>query len=658
MNPDFSGYATKNDLLCSDGRIIRHDAFKECDGKRVPLVWQHIHDDPTNVLGYMILKNRNDGIYAYGYFNNSDKAKATKNLVAHGDVNAMSIYANQLRQNGNNVIHGNIREVSLVLAGANPGATIENIAFAHSDGSMTESDDDFIMHMNGASFITHADEVSEDNVDSKPQPSDTDTKDNRTVEDVWNTFTEEQKQMVYFVIGQEIGDDDPEVLRKADEKLDSYSNSKEMQHADDKEYDNIEGDDETPQEGKTVEEIYNSLTDEQKKVADYLIGVIVGDAKKNKNTTDDEEIEETQEEGDSMKHNAFDGFKTEPDQVISHDDLNAALSDALHSNSMKDTFIQHGIENIDVLFPEAESVSPTPAMINLTPNKWVETVWNGVHKSPFSRIKSVAADMTKDEARAKGYIKGSKKLDEQFSMLYRKTTPQTVYKKQKLERDDIIDITDFDVVAWLKLEMRQKLNEELSRAILVGDGRDASAQDRINPENIRPIYQDSDVYTIHYAVEYQKGMDVSAKSEFLVDAAVKARKDYRGSGNPVFFASNEVITDMILARDKMGRRLYKDENELAAALRVSAIVETPVLESVTRKVENPTSHTMEDFSLLGLIVNLNDYTIGADKQGAVSFFDDFDIDYNQQKYLIETRCSGALTLPYSAIALETKAVTK
>lgn len=646
MKCDFSGYATKNDLVCGDGRIIRHDAFKDCDGKRVPLVWQHIHDDPTNVLGHMILENRSDGIYAYGFFNDTEKAQVSKSLVKHGDVNSMSIYANQLKQQGCNVLHGNIREVSLVLAGANPGATIENISFAHADGSVTDSEDDILIHMDGADgFLEHADSSETSSDANTEETNDTPKAQNGnepTVEEIWNTFTEEQKNMVYAVVAAETGGADPEEVKQYAGKL--ADSDSEVKHADDSE-DISDSDEET--EGKTVAEIYETLTEDQKTVANYIVGYLIQEY--NKNAGDS-----TEEEDSSMKHNAFDGIENVDEEVISHDDLNAALNDSLHSNSMRETFLSHGIKNIEVLFPEAQTVSPTPEMINITPTEWVDKVWNGVHKSPFSRIKSTAADLTADEARAKGYVKGKKKIEEQISMLYRKTTPQTIYKKQKLDRDDILDITDFDVVAWLKLEMRQKLNEELCRAILVGDGREASAEDRINPENIRPIYQDSDVYTIHHQIAYTPDMKADDKSALLVDSAVIARANYRGSGSPVLFASNEILTQMILARDKMGRRLYKDEAELASALRVSAIVETPVLKGVTRKAENEL-HQMKTYNLLGLIVNLKDYTVGADKGGAVSFFDDFDIDYNQQKYLIETRCSGALTMPYSAIALETTA---
>lgn len=625
MDYDFSGYATKNDLLCGDGRIIRHDAFKDCDGKTVPLVWQHIHDDPTNVLGHAVLENRADGVYAYGYFNDTPKGQSAKALVVHGDVKAMSIYANQLTQSGKNVLHGNIREVSLVLAGANPGAQIENITFAHSDGTSTEAEDEAIFHMDASvDNLEHADANSASSDNSIQNGSD----DEKTVDDVWNSFTEAQKDAVYYLIAQSNGISKNEAIEA-------------VQYSNDASDDNSDGE----SDGLTVKEIFDSMTPEQQKAAFYIIG---GASEK----LEDLGASESKKD-DLMKHNAFDNTNEYTDDVISHDDLNAALVDAKHSNSMRDTFLEHGIENIDILFPEAQNVTPTPAMINLTPLEWVSIVWNGTHKSPFSRIKSTAADLTKDEARAKGYVKGNKKVEEQFNLLYRKTTPQTVYKKQKLDRDDIIDITDFDVIAWMKLEMRQKLNEELSRAILIGDGRDSSSNDRINPENVRPIYQDADTYTIHYAVTYTSGATADDKSATLVDSAIKARKDYRGSGNPIFFATNEVITDMLLARDKMGRRMYKDETELASALRVARVVEVPVLEGAQRKVSG-SGGTTTTFDLLGLIVNLNDYTIGADKGGAVSFFDDFDIDYNQQKYLIETRCSGALTQPYSAIALEIK----
>lgn len=612
MDYDFSGYATKNDLRCADGRVIRHDAFKENDGKVVPLVWQHVHDDPTNVLGHALLENRDDGVYAYGKFNKTASGQHAKEMVENGDISSMSIYANRLKQNGSDVIHGMIREVSLVLAGANPGALIDNISFAHADGTYTDSEEEAVIFsgIDGFDSIEHADDEKEEDMP--------DNSGEKTVKEVFDTLTDEQKEVVYFLIGQAAND--------ADDIDDD-----DMQHSDD----------------ETVQDVFDSLTDRQKDVVYFLIGQAVGG----------EEGDEVQhsdfDEGDTfMKHNVFDGSVEENEDYLSHDELNAILADATRSSSLKDTFLEHGVENLEVLFPEAKAIRPTPDMVTRE-MAWVSEFWAGLHKSPFSRVKSVYTDgLTLDEARAKGYVKGNKKVEEQFALLHREVSPQTVYKKQKLDRDDVIDITDIDIVAWLKQEMRMMLNEELCRAVLVGDGRDPNSTDKIREEHIQPIYTDADVYTIHYNVEYAAGADDNDKSATLVDSAILARKDYKGSGNPVLYATNEIITQMLLARDKIGRRMYKDEAELASALRVRKVVEVPIMEGITRTVTE--GEAAGTYDLLAIIVNPADYTIGADKGGAVSLFDDFDIDYNQMKYLIETRCSGALTKPYSAIALEQK----
>ena len=616
MDYDFSGYATKNDLQCADGRVIRHDAFKENDGKVVPLVWQHVHDDPTNVLGHALLENRDDGVYAYGKFNSTPSGVHAKEMVENGDICSMSIYANRLKQNGNDVIHGMIREVSLVLAGANPGALIDNISFAHADGEYTEVDDEAVIFsgIEGFDNFEHSEEE-----DDMPNGE-------KTVKDVIDSMTDEQKKVLYFLLAH-AADDDIEIEHSDDD--DSI---------DDDEMPTIEIDDDD------VADIYENFTDDQKAAVDYIIGQAI-DAQNN-------DIEHSDSEGDTfMKHNIFDGSVDEAEDTLSHDELNAILADATRSSSLKDTFLEHGVESLDILFPEAKMVRPTPDMI-MRDQGWVSEFWAAIHKSPFSRVKSAYADITKDEARAKGYIKGTKKLEEQFALLSREISPQTIYKKQKLDRDDVIDITDIDVVAWLKQEMRMMLNEELCRAVLVSDGRDPNAPDKIKIDRIVPIYQDADTYTIHYNVEYAAGADDDTKSMTLVDSAIRARKDYQGSGNPVLYATNEVITQMLLARDKIGRRMYKDEAELASALRVRKVVEVPVMEGVTRTVSE--GDDAGTYDLLAIIVNPADYTIGADKGGAVSLFDDFDIDYNQMKYLIETRCSGALTKPHSAIALEQK----
>ena len=618
---DFSGYATKNDIVCGDGRIIRHDAFKDSDGTTVPIVWQHIHDDPTNVLGHALLENRPDGVYAYCKLNDTERGKAAKELVRHGDINSMSIYANKLQQNGQNVIHGVIREISLVLAGANPGALIDNLSFAHSDGTYTEVDDEAVIYGGLTEtfatmeaqpmYISHADDAP-----SKPSPSD----DEETLGDVWETLNDDQKRLIGFLVQQ--------AKKQANgEKLDTDSGS--VKHS------------ATANNSRTLRDIWNTMTDKQKKLAQFLVGVALNPTQNSEN----DEVKHYAME-DNMKHNVFDGTMETGEKELSHSELNDILADAKKYGSAKEAFIEHGITDLDVLFPEAQLVTPTPDMVT-RPMGWVSKVWNATKKSPFSRIKSTSADLTADDARAKGYIKGKRKVEEQFGLLKRVTTPQTVYKKQKLDRDDIIDITDIDVVAWLKSEMRMMLNEELARAILVSDGRSSVSDDKIKEDNIRPIYQDDDMYTIHYAVTYAAGATDDDKSAALIDAAIKSRKDYRGSGNPSFYASTDVITQMLLARDKIGRRLYNTEAELASALRVREIVEVPVMEGVVRSDEKK-----NNWELLGLIVDLNDYTVGADRGGAVTLFDDFDIDYNQQKYLIETRVSGALTHPYSAIALE------
>lgn len=563
MKYDFCGYATKNDVKCADGRVIRRDAFRNCDGAVVPLVWQHLHDDPTNVLGHALLENRPDGVYVYGSFNNSEWGSHAKTLVEHGDIKSLSIFANRLIQDGPNVKHGVIREVSLVMAGANPEARIENLSITHSDGTVDEWDDEVKIFCQQP--ICHADEENQN-----------------------GTSGEEEEKM----------------------------------------------DDE-----KTVQDVVDSMNEEQKKVMYFLIGQAVEDA-------EDTDEEDTDEEGNEVKHNVFDNT-TKSDEVLVHsEDLAAAFADAKRIGTLKDSFLEHGIEEIDVLFPEAKMVTPTPEMI-ARPNDWVAKVWNKIKKSPFSRVKSVAANITGDEARARGYIKGKKKKEEVITMLKRVTTPQTVYKLQKMDRDDIIDITDIDIVAWLKAEMRLMLDEELSRAVLVGDGRDVSNEDKIKPENIRPIYGDNDTYVVYKPVTLTG--DRNDDADALIDAALEARKDYMGSGNPDFYASTDIINRMLLAKDKIGRRLYATTNELASVLRVNDIVEVPVFEGVTR-----TSDSGKTMQLEALIVNLTDYTIGADKGGAVSLFDDFDIEYNKERYLIETRCSGALTKPYSAIAIETE----
>lgn len=591
MKYDFSGYATRNDLKCSDGRTIRAGAFKECDGKVVPLVWQHQHGDPMNVLGHALLKGVGDGVRAYCTFNESDPAQQAKTLVLHGDVNQLSIYANNLVQKNGDVLHGAIREVSLVIAGANPGAMIDDISMAHGeDGTSTEAviyNDDYI-----------------DGFDVEFEHS-----------DIPVTEPEEKPEEV-------------------------------IQHADDKQEEK-EMAEESGTKEKTVQDVIDTMNEEQKKVMMYLVGVAAekGGAE-----------EETENEGEKeMKHNVFEGeneYNGSADQAeLTHAQIESIITDGKKFGSLRDSFIAHadeyGIKDIDWLFPEAKTFQDKPEFISRK-MEWVSTVMSGVHKSPFSRIKSMFADITEDEARAKGYIKGNLKKEEVFSLLKRTTTPTTIYKKQKLDRDDIIDITDFDVVAWIKAEMRVMLDEEIARAILVGDGRLASDDDKINEDNIRPIWKEADLFCIKKEVTIGENDDATAKN--FIRAVIKARKDYRGSGNPVLFTTEDFLTDMLLLEDSIGHALYETETQLATKLRVSKIVTVPVMENLTRQVTK--SGQAYTNTLMGIVVNLNDYNVGADKGGAISMFDDFDIDYNQQKYLIETRASGALTKPFSAIVLE------
>ena len=571
---DFSGWATRANLKCSDGRTIMKDAFKENDGKQVPLVWNHQHNDPDNVLGHALLENRDEGVYAYCKFNDSESGKTAKLLVQHGDVNALSIYANQLKQNMSNVLHGNIREVSLVLAGANPGASIDSIMM-HGE----ESDEEAVIYTGENIALAHADE-------EKPKESNKEEKENKAVENEEKTGGE-----------------------------------------------------------KTVADVFNTLNEEQKTVVYAMIGQALEDAG-NGETKETEKNETTEGGNEDMKHNVFDNETQGQENVLSHDAMATIINDAKRYGSLKDSFLAHaaeyGIDQIDCLFPEAKTLNNPPEFIKRDTG-WVTKVMGGVHHTPFSRIKSMFANITEDEARAKGYIKGNLKKEEVFGLLKRTTTPTTIYKKQKLDRDDVVDITDFDVVAWLKSEMRMMLDEEIARAILLGDGRPTSSDDKINEQNIRPIVSDADLYTIKKQVDVAKGATDDVKAKALIKAAVKARKEYKGSGNPTLFTTEDMLTDCLLLEDGIGHRLYKNEGEVAAAMRVSNIVTVPVMEGV----KGP-----KGGDLMGVIVNLTDYNVGADKGGAVNMFDDFDIDYNQQKYLIETHCSGALTKPYSAIALE------
>ena len=633
---DFGGWATRANLLCSDGRIIRENAFEECDGKKVPLVWNHQHNDPDAVLGYALLENRGDGVYAYGKFNDTDAGQNAKLLVQHGDIDQMSIYANKLKQQGRDVIHGVIREVSLVLAGANSGAVIDSVVM-HSDDSFEEGYifsgepldvEDDLHHANKENSKKGESEMAKEEVKAE------ETNSEETIADVFNTLNEKQKKAVYAIIGMAMEEKDAE--EPAEEPAE-----KEMKHAD------------TEDGEETVEDVFNTLTEKQKKVVYALIGQALEDSADDMDEEDDmeDDMEDEIEGGKpTMKHNVFDTDVAENNDVLTHSEMVEIFNDAKRNGSLADTVLQHGIEQIDYLFPDAKSMDATPGFIKRD-DTWVTDVMGSVHKSPFSRIKSVFADITEADARAKGYIKGNKKADEVFSLLKRTTTPTTIYKKQKLDRDDVVDITDFDVVAWLKSEMRMMLDEEIARAILVGDGRNSSSNDKINEQNVRPIWTDDDVYTIKAAVNVSDSTTDDEKAKAFIKACIKSRKEYKGSGNPVMYISEDMLTNCLLLEDGMGRVIYDSVEKLATALRVRKIVAVPVMENLTRVVGSNT-HT-----LAGIYVNLADYNVGADKGGAVNMFDDFDIDYNQQKYLIETRCSGALIKPYAAVAIEFVAPT-
>lgn len=565
---DFSGWATRNNLRCSDGRTILKDAFKTNDGQTVPLVWNHQHNESYNVLGHALLENRDDGVYAYCTLNDTDAGKNAKLLVKHGDISALSIYANQLKQQGGKVLHGAIREVSLVLAGANPGAFIDSI-MSHGE----ETDEEAIIYTGENISLYHADTP-------------------------------------------------PVTNKKEDEELkmaDQTTNK--------------------PESEETVADVFNTLSEKQKTVVYAMIGQALEDA----GATDGEPTEGGNE---NMKHNVFDQEEFYDDTTLSHSEMEAIISDAKRYGSLKDSVLAHGITDINYLFPDAQTMDNTPGFITRE-QTWVNKVMSGVHNTPFSRIKSIFANLTEAEARAKGYIKGKQKVEEVFGLLKRTTTPTTIYKKQKLDRDDVVDITDFDVVAWLKTEMRLMLDEEIARAVLIGDGRLSSSDDKINEQNIRPIWKDDDLYTIKQAINVTSTATTDQKAKAFIQAAVRARKNYKGSGNPTLYTTEDKLTDCLLMEDTTGRVIYESVDKLATALRVKEIVTVPVMEGQTRTDSNSKTRT-----LAGIIINLADYNIGADKGGAVNMFDDFDIDYNAQKYLIETRCSGALTVPYSAIALE------
>lgn len=600
--PDFTGWATKTGIKCTDGRTIMEDAFKDQDGQTVPLVWQHMHDDPDLVLGHAVLHNKKGGVWAECFLNNGPKAQSAKELIDNGDISSLSIYANQLKQVKGNVMHGVIRELSVVLAGANMGATIDNVVMAHGD-SMDELEDEAIIYSDEAEqllYLEHADkEEKEEKAEEKPMaeevkapqaeaPKEEPKEDDRTVKDIWDSMTKEQQQVCYYMIGQAL---------------------------------------------------------EQQK---------------------GEEVEHSDEDGDelTMKANVFDQDTVAQRDVLSHADQETIINRAKKLGSMKEAWDEareeggilahavlnedgseqaYGIANIDYLFPDYEAIDKTPDFIDRDQD-WVNAVMAGVRKTPFARIKTVHANITMDEARAKGYIKGKKKKEEVFALLKRTVDPQTVYKKQKFDRDDVLDITDFDVIAWTKAEMRGKLNEEIARAILIGDGRDIEADDKIKPDHIKPIWEDADLYAVKIAVE--AGADEEETAKNVIRAMIKNRKLYKGSGNLVFFTSADALSEMLLIEDQIGHRLYKTVEELATALRVNKIVTVPQFENLVHAVGGVNK------KLIGIAVDLRDYATGTNRRGQVEMFDDFDIDFNQYKYLIETRLSGMLIKPYSAMVLE------
>ena len=643
MEADFSGYATKAGLKCSDGRTITAEAFKHMDGQKVPLVWQHSHNEPNDILGHALLEARDDGVYTYAFFNDTESGKTAKGLVLHGDITMLSIYANQLVEkvinSSKTVLHGMIREVSLVLSGANPGAKIDYVRIAHTDDPNDDEilTDEAIIH-SGTTIVLPEPIVEETSeVSEETELEVVEHADGETVQDVYNTLSQKQKDVVDFMLGAAV-----DAVRA---EVGALAQSDDIEHA---------GDD------ITVKDVYNSLSEVQKKVVHFMIGTAVQSATaelkqsdidsdnaadKSDDSTSDDINEETlnhTEGTEEMKHNVFESngstqtlTKQDEGIVLSHSDLESIVADATRSGSLKEAVqayaLAHSITDIDVLFPDAQFVTSQPDLISRR-TEWVKSVIDGAKHSPFARIKSWAADLTADEARAKGYVKGNLKKEEIIRLLKRVTTPTTIYKKQKLDRDDVVDAKDFDVVSWLKWEMRFMLEEEIARAILVGDGREPDDEDKIDEEKLRPIAWDNEMYAHPITVP------ANTTPESTVESIIRARKNYKGTGRPTLYTTDDILVDLLLIKDRMGRFVYDNEAQLAAKLRVSEIVVVEVMEDTP--------------DLLAVMVNMNDYTIGADRGGAISMFDDFDIDYNQQKYLIETRISGALTKPKSAVVIK------
>ena len=620
---DFGGWATRNNIKCSDGRTILKDAFKQNDGQKVPLVWNHQHDDVNEVLGHALLENREDGVYAYCKFNNTESGQTAKALVANGDVDKLSIYANKLKTHMNNVMHGCIREVSLVLAGANPGAYIDSVV-VHGDGADVEEEG--VIYTDEALELSHSEGEDAGTEDSNAENS-TNSEENQngnSEEDVGEGAKE----------SNEDSDKEPEKDIKKEDSDMNEDKEKDLEHND---------------EGKTVQEVFDGMTDEQKNAVYAIVGQAVADATGEGDEDNNEENDDNG--GENMKHNVFDNDKNN-DEVLQHSEILAsAIQDAKKYGSLKESVIEHAainnITDIGKLFPDATALNKEPIMIEKD-QTWVGKIINTIKHTPFSRVKVTMGKMTEPQARAKGYIKGNKKTNIQMAALNRIVTPTTVYIKNEIDRDDVIDITDFDVVAWQKREMRKELDKELALAALLGDGRDISDNDKINEQNIIPIIKDVDTFTIKYTitegVDYKQANNSASNNDSftkgIIRAAIRSRKEYKGSGSPTFFTTEDYLTDMLLIEDQNGRRIYESLAQLALALRVKEIVTIPEMEQEAYK------------DIVGVIVNMADYTMGADKGGSVNMFDDFDIDYNQMKYLMETRCSGALTVPYSAIVLK------
>ncbi|MBP5596109.1 MAG: HK97 family phage prohead protease [Pseudobutyrivibrio sp.] len=589
MVADFEGWVTKNNVVCGDGLVIKENAFAHNDRQTVPLVYNHDHNSIDNVLGYCELENRREGVWGRAFLNDTESGEIAKKIVKHGDVKAFSIYANSLKKDGNKLLHGDIKEVSLVLAGCNPGAHIKYVDMAHGE--------------NG----------------------------------------EHEEAIISFIDDPEDNGND-ETIEHSDEKPENEA----IAHSDDKKEEPAVADEtkETKTEGKSIKDIFQGamgkLSEEEQNAIYAIVGMAIGDDESNNEGEDD------------MKHNVFDNDeKEEKGTYISHEAMGVIIGDAKRYGSMKESVIQHseeyGIDGIEWLFPEVHNMNTTPEFIKRD-TTWVDDVFNGAHKVPWTRIKSVFADITEDDARAKGYMKGNYKKEEVFSLLKRTTQPCTVYKKQKMDRDDVVDITDFDVISWIKTEMRMMLNEEIARAILLGDGRPASSDDKIDENCIRPIYKDESFYSIKNLVEFANDDTAAIKTKKTIDSIIRSRKFYKGSGNPTLFTTEDFVTDCLLLEDGIGHKLYKSVGEVATALRVSKIVTVEVMEGISR-VDNGVTK-----DLIGIIVNMKDYSVGSDKGGSVNMFEDFDIDYNQQKYLIETRCSGSLTKPFSAIVVESTTV--